>query len=781
MNNFTKSAVLLLISTIIGIFLFTYQDSIFQSQAHPETTKDNNKLDFTTDVQPILAQRCVVCHACYDAPCQLKLGSYEGITRGANKERVYDGERLLEANLTRLFEDAHTTKQWRERDFFAVIAEQLKTAKDKENAKSNVFAELLALKQAHPLPKQALLPEQFELDINQSYQCPTGNEINDYKKDYSLMGMPYGLPKLSQDEHALLNKWLQKGAKGNDDILLSGDTVEEIEQWEEFLNQADLKSQLMSRYLFEHLFLVHLYFESDENPQFFKLVRSVTGPGEPVQGIYKRRPFSDPEVERVFYRLIPVQETLVHKAHMPVALSEQRLDKWKAWFITPDYQVKKLPSYLPEEASNPFITFAQIPVKSRYQYMLDESQNTIMQFIKGPVCRGQMALNVINDHFWVLFVDPDNSFVENDNGFLQAALQNIALPAEEESTALPTAWISYAAQEREYLTAKSAFIEKNIANKVPITLDLLWDGEGKNDNLALTVFRHNDAATVVKGLVGKSPQTAWVLTYPLFERIHYLLVAGYDVYGNLGHQLNSRMYMDFLRMEGEFNFLSFLPKEARKQARGKWYRGSVSSVEDFVYQANTSSITTDIEYKTKQPLTELYGMLKSKVAPSASAKHELKKGFTSKKAMQALMSINQLTGNGIANLPESAIVQIYNESSDKQHFYTLLRHSAHTNISHLFDEEDRRLPSEDTITIASGFMTSHPNAFMRVKENQLSDFAYQLQNLRTASDYTKLMDNFGIRRTSEEFWSFADNMHSYFKANYPIEFGYLDFNRLENR
>ncbi len=27
---------------------------------------------YLADVQPILARRCVVCHACYDAPCQLK-------------------------------------------------------------------------------------------------------------------------------------------------------------------------------------------------------------------------------------------------------------------------------------------------------------------------------------------------------------------------------------------------------------------------------------------------------------------------------------------------------------------------------------------------------------------------------------------------------------------------------------------------------------------------------------------------------------------------------------
>ena len=92
-----------------------------------------------------------------------------------------------------------------------------------------------------------------------------------------------------------------------------------------------------------------------------------------------------------------------------------------------------------------------------------------------------------------------------------------------------------------------------------LTLDMIWDGGGVNQNAALTVFRHFDSATVVKGLVGEDPKTAWVIDYPLLERIHYLLVAGYDVYGNAGLQLFSRLYMDFLRIGGEFNFLYFLP------------------------------------------------------------------------------------------------------------------------------------------------------------------------------------------------------------------------------
>ncbi|MCL5779337.1 hypothetical protein M1105_20530 [Limibaculum sp. FT325] len=42
------------------------------------------------EVPRILERRCVVCHGCYDAPCQLKLSSPDGVARGAAKSDVYD-------------------------------------------------------------------------------------------------------------------------------------------------------------------------------------------------------------------------------------------------------------------------------------------------------------------------------------------------------------------------------------------------------------------------------------------------------------------------------------------------------------------------------------------------------------------------------------------------------------------------------------------------------------------------------------------------------------------
>ena len=56
------------------------------AKSQPASASD----DYSTHIQPIFDNRCVACHSCYNAPCQLNLQSYSGLTRGATKLNVYD-------------------------------------------------------------------------------------------------------------------------------------------------------------------------------------------------------------------------------------------------------------------------------------------------------------------------------------------------------------------------------------------------------------------------------------------------------------------------------------------------------------------------------------------------------------------------------------------------------------------------------------------------------------------------------------------------------------------
>ena len=78
----------------------------------------------------------------------------------------------------------------------------------------------------------------------------------------------------------------------------------------------------------------------------------------------------------------------------------------------------------------------------------------------------------------------------------------------------------------------------------------------------LTVYRHFDSASLHRGALGEPSEDALAdRLHAQLERIYYALVAGFDVFGNVSHQVNVRRYMDYLRMEGELNFVHLLPPE----------------------------------------------------------------------------------------------------------------------------------------------------------------------------------------------------------------------------
>jgi hypothetical protein len=62
--------------------------------------------------------------------------------------------------------------------------------------------------------------------------------------------------------------------------------------------------------------------------------------------------------------------------------------------------------------------------------------------------------------------------------------------------------------------------------------------------------------------------------FPIFERIYYTLVADFDVFGNVAHQVSTRLYMDHLRMQSETLYLAFMPAQRREEIRASISRDS---------------------------------------------------------------------------------------------------------------------------------------------------------------------------------------------------------------
>lgn len=738
------------------------------------------RLTYYKDTKPILEQRCVVCHGCYDAPCQLKLDAYEGLLRGANPNKVYDGTRLLGASLTRLFEDANTTAQWRGKGFHPVLNERKNTPTANINA--GVMAQMLELKKAHPLPATTILPDSFDFNLDNKQHCSAIEGFASFAESKPLWGMPYGLPGLSVGEHKITMDWLAQGAAMGTAAAIPTKVQKQIEEWETFFNGNSLKQQLVNRYIYEHLFLAQLFFAQAPNT-YFRLVRSSTPPGEPLVRISTPRPFDDPGVSRVYYRIWQDPSSVIAKTHMPYSLSPTRMKNWQQLFFSSDpglaYEVTQLPSYAPAVAANPFVTFAELPINARYRFMLDEAQFTIMNFIKGPVCRGQVALNVIQDHFWVFFFSPETQSTAGNAKFLAENSKHLQLPAEAGNTLLPmTNWLKYSELQKEYLASKAAFVSKKITAEGGLELNEIWDGDkGRNQNAALTIFRHSDSASVHKGMIGQTPKTAWIIGYPLLERIHYLLVAGFDVYGNVSHQLLSRLYMDFLRIEGEMNFVGMLPEKNQQQLMNYWYRNAESHLQTYVdLYIKQVDVPNNIRYLTDNPQQELYQKLQQYLGQASLSHHNIRTKKLPARKLALYEKLQSTRGTAISFLPQTTVIHIPNVG-----LFTLVHNSAYSNLSSLFGEDKRRIPEEDNITIARGIVGAYPNSFLQIEEAHIDAFITQFQQLDSEESYRALKDKYAVRRSDPQFWAFSDNVHQLYHRSEPDEAALLDYNRLENR
>jgi hypothetical protein len=757
-------------------------------------TLPEEKISYENSVKPVMQRRCVVCHGCYDAPCQLKLSSSSGIERGGSKELVYNGARFKTMAPTRLDIDATTAKEWREKNFHAVLNEE--NNDPAANLNQSVLYRMLRMKQLSPQPRVGMISDKIDLSLGRKQTCPTIEEFDDYQEKFPRQGMPFAMPNLEDEEYRVLVQWLAQGSPMPADKQPSAAALKQIKIWEKFFNGTGLKQQLVSRYLYEHLFLGHLHFKGTDEREFYRIVRSRTPSGQQVSEIPTVRPYDDPG-DKFYYRLQRYQADIVAKNHVVYELSKQKLDRFRELFIEPDYTVTQFPSWDPEIASNPFKAYAEIPPLSRYQFMLDDAKFFVEGFMKAPVCRGMIALNVIEDQFWVVFLDPEKDQMLGNADFLDEVSDYLQIPsAQEGNIRLFGTWKKYFKLEQAYVTKRFKYYEAMNQYDIKDAMNFLWDGDGNNPNAALTIFRHFDSASVDYGFVGNYPDTAWVLDYPTFERIHYLLVAGFNVFGNLKHQLHTRLYMDFLRMEGEDMYLAFLPTSHRKQIRDSWYEGMREGMErelEGIDHWMQKEVVTG--YKTDDPQRELYQHMEKKLAPilakddvinrcrSEECKHL--NGVKKKQADMAMRKIADINGLVLIAFPDLAFVRVKAGGKPEDDFgYTIIRNKAYKNVTSMFsDEEDSetRDYSNDSLTVVDWLEGSYPNFFFEVDIGDIDTFTSHYASLQSREDYERFVSIYGVRRTNARFWQVADWFQDKYRQEKPVLSGLFDLNRYQNR
>jgi hypothetical protein len=722
----------------------------------------------TTDIADraaeVMTHRCVACHGCYDAPCQLKLSSHEGVIRGGAKVPVYDTTRLTDAPPTRLGTDAQSEAEWRALGFHAVTA-------DPAAADASVLARLLAMGRVNPMSPREALPEALPLEPAAAV-CPAPDELETFVEAMPYAGMPYGVAPLSVEDFETLAAWTLAGAPAPAPRSApSAAIAEQIAAWERFLNGGSLRERLVARYLYEHLFQAKLHIDGDAADRFFRLIRAENASGAPRE-IATRRPYDDPGGPFA-YRLRVVDETPSHKGQNVYTLNPERMDRLRALFLAPGWTLDRLPPYGAEAGGNPFVTFAVIPPESRYRFLLDDALFFVRGFIRGPVCHGQIATDVIEDRFWVRFLDPEWDLSVTDPGLLREGAGLLKLPGSEaEGLAFERLWPAVHDGQGEWLALRDARYADSPRHRGGLPLEALW-AEGRAP--MLTVFRHFDNAAVQPGLVGAMPETGWVIDYPIFERIHYDLVAGYDVFGSIEHQLTTRLYMDHLRREAEDLFLAFLPGETRRTLHREWYRGPL---------AELHATWTDRREADPRPAAIRFGSADPKTAflgtwLAGEAGDDLNRCAAPCGPDAAARSLSALAGTDgawLRFLPDLSLVRLRDDNRETT-VYSLIRDKAHTNVALLLGESLRREPDRDRLTVAPGVVGAYPNFHFDVAQADLSAFVDNLKAMTSPGDWIAVVDRFGVRRSDPRFWEVYDAMNAALVSTATTDQGVLDLGR----
>ncbi len=827
----------LLLLVAIGVYGFVHVFSLHKTQTTQNSSVAPAPLSvYHQTVQPVFNNRCVACHSCYNSPCQLNLGSFEGLNRGLHStKKVYDSKRSQSITPTRLFTDTKHLNEWRAHGFISVIE------KSDDNEKS--------------ILERVLDEKSTETEFRRS-QLDPAEESHACYSDKKIVPMPFGVSAINSNEQNAISAWFAAGAPepSRDELkalsMPSEKNLEQISEWESYLNRQGDKEQLISRYIYEHLYLGRIYFGTPD--ELYQIVRSRSpcrsGKTVMVNEIPSRRPFDDPSPyhQYCFRKSIDAR---VHKSHIPYLLNDKKMKRFRELFESTAYGVwtaTRSPSYDIKEASNPFLTFEDIPVKARYQFLLDDAQVFFMNFILGPVCKGNTALNVIEEQFYVMFVDPDsystdalNKFYSQNKGFLNLpAMMGSDLgtrsdeeEAEEESKVAKILGIvagldagahntltfmggvnnfaeavsklkdgsppeSGLLKDRiDFREKRAEFYKSTHANGYGV--EDIWDGDGENENALLTVFRHYNSATVLKGAVGPMTKTLWVLDYGLFESIFYNLVAGFDVFGDAGHQLSTRYYMGQQRLDGEEHFLLFMPQNYRAEMRDYWYRRGVGVLSHQFPIEKRMKLwyppellkhgSGVVKGNIKKPTLEDLNSAKKKVFEKIyEARFEKLFGEYKEypKAVESFLKLSESKGmDYVQQFPDMSLIRVEGfdaNSIDDDRVFSLIRNKEHFNVWFVFFEDDRREKLEDSLYVVPGFVGSYPMQFFDVPYGRLNDFIADMKEISSKSQYESFLRKFGVNQNSKEFWPFYDFLTEKFRRMSPVEAGLMDLNRYGN-
>ncbi|WP_295407004.1 fatty acid cis/trans isomerase [uncultured Thiocystis sp.] len=713
--------------------------------------------DYAREIQPIFNRRCIACHGCLGSPCNLKLDAFEGAARGGFGLNPYAGH-LGDVPRTDM-DAAESVAEWRTRGFYPVLSEG---ESPQARLDGSLMYRLLAAGTAHNQPgfsRDALVPVYAH---RYAHACPaTPAALDAQLQANPARGMPFGLPALAPKDFATLTHWLAAGAPGPTEkarqVAARIAQPAAVARWEAFFNGPDARHRLVSRFIYEHVFLATLVLEESPGERF-RLVRSTTPPGQPVRVIGTGLPYDDPYayagVTRFWYRLEKLTQPAVQKNLFIWQLRGADIAHLQTLFFGADggganWDLKASldPGW---GVGNPFSVFRAIPPEARARFLLENAALIVAGITDGPVCLGQTATYAVKDNFWVFFLDPK----------ADVTVQNPELGLATWDTFMNRSVFGNAAYEKAYGKALARLRPQGWS------VDAIWNGDNKNPNAWLTVMRHDTNVSVVKGRQGGTPPTYWLIDYGGLERMYYDTVAGFKYWqGDLG-KLQTLLFFNYLRQEFEDNFLLLLPPGQREQVRHAWTQG-IGSYGLVLVPFAGKQLPTQVQTNLANPVAGAVQAIAEHLGPTvagppdrlnpdvkpAVAPLDPIAGFADWE--HAIASLTVVPGQPFTRYLPSVIVLRLKEGNASR-VYSLVVNRVYQSQFTLGFQDGQALPNRFSLSVYPTLVNGFPNFFIDLEMNQAGAFLNGLRGVKSLADWEGFKDRWGILRNSERLWPFYD-------------------------
>jgi len=96
----------------------------------------------------------------------------------------------------------------------------------------------------------------------------------------------------------------------------------------------------------------------------------------------------------------------------------------------------------------------------------------------------------------------------------------------------------------------------------------------------------------------------------------------------------------------------------------------------------------------------------------------------------------------------------------------------------MFDEKSRLDPKKDKLNFIEGFISSYPNLYLDIKEDEVSEFFEVLSTYSIKNEsYAKEIRQFSVNRLDDDFWHVYDWFQNRYNESDKLNAGLFDLNR----